>query len=154
MERHEVGAREHAVERVGLDADLAEALGGDEGVVGDDAHLQAERPARDLLADPAEAEDAERLLGELDPAEARALPAALDERGVRLGDVAREREQQPDRVLGRRDDVRLGRVGDDDPLPGRRLDVDVVDADAGAPDHLEAVAARDQLGGELASPSG
>ena len=130
VERDEVGAREHAVERVALDARLAEALGRDERVVGDDAHLQPERAAGDLLADPPEAEDAERLLRELDPAPLRALPAPLDERGVRLRDVPREREEQADRVLGGRDDVRLGRVRDDDPAARRRLDVDVVDPDA------------------------
>ena len=76
-----------------LDAELAEALGGDERVVRDDLHLQAERAARDLAADPAEAEHAEHLVGELDPAPLRALPAAVDERRVRLRDVARERER-------------------------------------------------------------
>src|SRR5204862_6080254 len=40
-------------------------------------------------------------------------------------------------------------VGDDDPALGRGLDVHVVDADAGAPDHLQPVGARDQLGGDL-----
>ena len=94
--------------------------------------------ACDLLADAAEAEHAERLAGELDAAVGLALPAALLERGVRLRNVARERDEQPDRVLGRRDDRRLGRVRNDDAAPGRRLDVDVVDADARAADHLQA----------------
>ena len=56
---------------------LAEAVGRDERVVGDDAHLEPERAACDLLADAAEAEDAERLLGQLDPTPLRALPAAV-----------------------------------------------------------------------------
>ena len=43
VERDEVGAREHALERVALDPGLAEALGRDERVVGDDVHLQPER---------------------------------------------------------------------------------------------------------------
>ena len=34
---------------------------------------------------------------------------------MRLRDVARERDEQADRVLGGRDDVRLGRIRDDDP---------------------------------------
>ena len=50
----------------------------------------------DELADAAEAEDAERLAVELDARELRALPAAVDERRVRLRDVAREREQHRD----------------------------------------------------------
>ena len=48
-----------------------------------------------------------------------------------------------DRVLGCRDDVRLGRVRDDDPALGRRRDVHVVDADAGAADHLQPLGALD-----------
>ena len=40
-------------------------------------------------------------------------------------------------MLGRGDRIAEGRVHDDDALGGRRLDVDVVDADAGATDHLE-----------------
>ena len=66
----------------------------DERVVGDDAHLEADGAARDLLPDPPEAEHAERLLGKLDASPARALPAALLQRRVRLRDVARERDRR------------------------------------------------------------
>ena len=72
------------------------------------------------------------------PAEARALPAALHERRVRLRHVARDGQQQRDRVLGRRDDVRLRRVADEDAAAGGRGDVDVVDADARPADHAQA----------------
>ena len=95
---------EQLLDRLGLlDAELAEAVVADEGVVRDDAHPEPERATRDLLADAAEADHAERLSGELDAAPARALPAALLERRVRLRDVARERDDQADRLLGRRD---------------------------------------------------
>ena len=107
-----------------------------------------ERPRarrRDLLADAAEPDQAERLVRELDAAEARALPAALLQRGVRLRDRADEREQQPDRVLGRRDDRGLRRVDDDDAALRRGGEVDVVDADPGAADHLEPRGPVDQL---------
>ena len=88
------------------------------------------------------------------PPQLRPLPAALLQRGVRLRDVARERDEEADRVLGRRDDVRLRRVRDDDSAPRRRVDVDVVDPDAGAADHLQPVAAVDQVRGRASSPSG
>ena len=72
-------AREHAVERVACSTpELAEALGGDEGVVGDDAHLSpsARRatcwPIRPKPSTPSV------FSAELDPAPLRALPAALD----------------------------------------------------------------------------
>ncbi len=149
VQRQEIGALEHPVEGVALDAELLEALGGDERVVGEHAHLEADRAPRDLLADPAEAEHAERLLGELDAAPLRALPAALLERGMRLRNVACEGNEQADRVLGRRDDVRLGRVGDDDSATRRRVDVDVVDPHSRAADHLQVRGLPDQLGGQL-----
>ena len=47
-------------------------------------HLEPARAARDLLADAPEAENAERLPRELEPAVARALPAAVLERRVCL----------------------------------------------------------------------
>ena len=120
-----------------LDAELAKALRRDERVVGDDAHPEPSGAPRDLLADAPETEHAERLPGELDAAVRLALPAALLQRRVRLRDVARERDEQPDRVLRRGDDRRLRRVRDHDPAPRRSFDVDVVDADARAADHLQ-----------------
>ena len=132
-----------------LGAELAEAVGRHVGVVGGDAHAEPERASRHLLPDPAEAEHAERLAGELDPAVRAPLPAALLQRSVRLRDVAGERHEQADRVLGSRDDGGLRRVGDDDPAARRRLDVDVVYADAGASDHLQPLGAVDQVGGQL-----
>jgi hypothetical protein len=89
---------------------------------------------RDELADAPEPEDPQRLAAQLGAAEVLALPAPGGQRAVRLRDVARQRQQQRERVLGRRDDVRARRVDDDDAALGRRGDVDVVDADAGAAD--------------------
>ena len=131
-----------------FDAELAEALGGDERVVGDDAHPEPERAMRHLPADPPEAEDAERLPRDLDSREALAIPRAGLESGVRLRNVPDERKQQRDRVLGRRVDRRLGRIRDDDSASRGRIDVDVVDADSGAADDLEPCRALDERGVE------
>ena len=90
-----------------------------------------------------------RLVGQLDPAPARALPAPLLQRRVRLRDVARERDEQADRVLRGRDDGRLGSVRDHDPRRVAAFDVDVVDPDAGAADHLQTLGPLDQLRGQL-----
>ena len=128
-----------------LDPELAEALGGDELVEGDDVHLEALGAPRDELADPAEADHAERLAVELGALEPRPLPGPADQRRLRLGDVAAERQHQRQGVLGGGDRVRFGRVGDDDPAPGRGGDVDVVDPGAGAADDLEIVGAADQV---------
>ena len=150
VERDEVGRGVHVFDGWDLfDAQLAEALGGDERVVGDHAHRQPDRSARHLLADPAETEHAQRFVCELEPAVGRAIPAPLLERGMCLRDVAREGEQQPDRVLGRGDDRRLGCVRHDDPAPSGRVDVDVVHPHPGPADHAQPLGALDQVGCEL-----
>ena len=74
---------------------------------------------------------------------------AATKRGVRLGDVAREGDQEADGVLRGRGDCRLRCVGDDDSATRGRLDVDVVHPHPGPADHLQAVGPVDQLGGEL-----
>ena len=72
-----------------------------------------------------------------------------DQRGVRLGHVARQRGQQRHRVLGGGDHVGLGRVGHHDAAPRGGVHVHVVHADAGTADGLEVVGLVDQVGGEL-----
>ena len=135
VERDEVRVRVDVVGGLGpLDAHRPITLGRDVRVIGDHVHAERERPLRDELADPPEAEDAERLLVQLDPGELRAFPLAARQRRVRLRQVAGEREQERHRVLCCGDHVRLGRVGDDDAAFRRRQDVDVVDPDAGPAD--------------------
>ena len=98
----ELGDGVHLVARVEpFDAELAEPFRRNKWVVCDDAHAEPVRAASDLLADATEAEDAQRLARELDAAVRRALPAALLQCGMRLRDVARERDEQADRMLGR-----------------------------------------------------
>ena len=75
-----------------------------------------------------------------DPLRAPTRPART--RGGGLRDVAREREQHGDRVLGGGDVAAAGRVHDHDAALGRRVDVDVVDADAGAADDAQRVRPR------------
>ena len=150
VERHDVRGAEQLVERLDLlDAQVAEPVAPDERVVGDDVHRQPERAPRDLLSDPPEADHAERLPGQLDSAVARALPATLLQGGMRLRDVAGERDDQPDRLLRRRHDRRLGRVRDDDPATCRGVHVHVVDADAGTADDLQARPTLDDVAGQL-----
>ncbi len=132
VQRQEVGGRVDVVGRVRLlDAQLAVALGGHERVERHDLHVEAPGPLRDQLPDAPEAEDPQRLLVQLDAQELRALPAPAGQRRVRLGDVARQRQQQRHGVLGGGDRVRLRRVGDHDPALGGGLHIDVVDPHAG-----------------------
>ncbi len=150
VQGQEIGGGEHLVSCLEtLHPELAEPLARDERIVRDDAHLEPQRAARDLLADAPETQNAERLAGELEPPIARALPSPFLQRRMRLRNVAREREQQPDRVLGGRDHRRLGSVRDDDSTARRGLDIDVVDPDARPADHLQTLGPLDQACVEL-----
>src|SRR5205823_1932282 len=82
MQDDEVRGGIHVLGRLdSLRAQLAESLRRDVRVVRDNAHPESESAAGHLLPDPAEAEDAERFAGELDPAVRAPLPTALLERG-------------------------------------------------------------------------
>jgi hypothetical protein len=150
VQAEEVGRRVDIAGAVGaLHLHRVVELGRDERVVGDDLHVERLGAVRDELADAPEAEDAERLAAQLGAAEVLALPTAGGQRGVRLRDVARDREQQRHRVLGRRDDVRARRVDDDDAALRGGGDVDVVDPDAGARDGAQVRRAGEQVGVDL-----
>ena len=77
VDRDQVGARVELLAGLdALDAELAEALRGDELVEGDHVHVEGLGALGDELADAAEADHAERLAVELVAAVARALPLA------------------------------------------------------------------------------
>src|SRR3546814_1858623 len=73
---------------------------GQEGVEGDDLHAQAQRAFGDDAADIATADQAERLLRQLDAHEAVLFPLAGLRRGVGFGNLARQREHHRDRMFG------------------------------------------------------
>ena len=82
VEGDEIGAGEQVVELDLLDSEVQRPLGGQERIVGDHLHPQAERPVGDDRADIAGADQAERLAGQLDPHEAVLLPFAGLGRGI------------------------------------------------------------------------
>ena len=154
MERHEVRFGQELLEALHhRRAEIPEPLRGHVGVVGQDVHLEGAGPACDLLPDPAEADDPECLVRQLESGEARSLPAALLQGCVRLRDVPGERQQEPEGVLRCRDDGRLRGVRDDDPATRGRLHVDVVDPDTCAADHLQPLGPVDQLRGDVGGTS-
>ena len=75
------------------------------------------------------------------------LPAWVESVGG--GNLAREREHQRDGVLGGGDRIAERRVHHDDAARGGGGNVDIVDADAGAADHLQFGRAFEQFGGDL-----
>ena len=75
VDRDDVGLGVELIRRLrALDAQLAEALGGDELVEGDHLHLERLRALGDQLADPPEADHAERLAVELVAGELASAP--------------------------------------------------------------------------------
>jgi len=149
VEGDEVGAGVELVELDLFDAERLGPLGREVGIVSRDFHVQADRAVGDDRADIAAADDAEALAVELDPHEARLLPLAGVGRGVGGADLARDREQERDRVLGGGDGVAERGVHDHDALLGRGGDVDVVDADAGAADDAKPARTAEDLGRHL-----
>ena len=149
VEGDEVGARQQLVQRDLLDAELHRAFGGQERIVGDDLHPEAQRAVGDDRADIARADQAQRLGGELHPHEAVLLPLAGLGGLVRLGQVAGEREHQRDGVLGGGDRVAERRVHHHHAGGGRGGDVDIVDADAGAAHDLELLRRGEHVLGHL-----
>ena len=140
---------EQLLQRHQPDAELRGAAGLDVGVVGDQRDAEGGQPLGDQDADPAEPDDADGLVGDLDAHELRPLPRPLAQGRVGGGDLPGRGEQQRDGVLGGADDVRRRRVDDHDAALGRRGDVDVVQADAGAGDHLQVRRGGQGLGVDL-----
>ena len=103
------------------------------------------RTISDDRADIAAADHAQRLAGDFDAHEAVLLPLAGLCRGVGLRNLARQRQHQGDGMLGRRDRIAERRVHHDDALGGGGRNVDIVDADAGAADHLQALGLLENL---------
>ena len=146
VHRHEVGLGEQGVEVDQADAHLRGPAGLDVGVVGDDVHAERREPVRHEDADPAEPDDADGLLVQLDAGVLRPLPLALPQRGVRRADVAGGGEHQRDGELGGGDDVGGRGVDDHHAGLGRRADVDVVEPDTGAGHDLEPRRGGERLG--------
>ena len=144
VDRDDVGSAQELVELDQFDPVESRLLGGHERVLAQDRHLHRPRPVGDGLADLAQADDAERPPAQLhagQPAAGR-LPVAGAHRRVPGRDPPGEPVQERQRVLGRGDRVAGRRVDDDDPGPGRGVEVDVVDAHAGPPDDERAGARR------------
>ena len=147
MDADEVGLPVDAIHILGtLQPQLTETLGRHIGVVGHDLHLEATSALGHQEPDAAEPDDAQRLAHELNAAVLAAVPAALFEGLVSLGDVARAGHDHGDRVLGCAEHVAGRGVDDDDAALGGGLHVHVVYTHAGAAHDAEPRARFDDLG--------
>ena len=108
------------------------------GSVSSPIRTRPETAAGDFGADWPEPDHPERLATHFRADIGLAVPVAAAHRSVGLWDVPRERHQQRDRVLGGSNGVALRRVDHDDAALSGRFEVDVVHADAGTADDLQA----------------
>ncbi len=146
VHRDEVGAAEQLVQRQQLDTELGGAGLRD---VGSYATMCAPKAAsRGATSWPMRPrpDDADGLAEDLDARERRPLPGVLAQGRVGGGDLAGRGQQQGQGVLGGAVDVGGRRVDHQHPAGGRGVDVDVVQADAGAGDDLEFGRRGDDLG--------
>ncbi|MNK69108.1 hypothetical protein D3C87_884880 [compost metagenome] len=149
MQGDEIGLRQQFVELNLGDAHFLRALRRQEGVVGQNMHLETKRTRADDGADIAGADDAERLAGDFDTHEFRLFPLAGLRRAVGGRKLARNGKHQRDGMFRSRDGVAERRVHDDDTAARGGRNIDIVDADAGAADDLEVGCRLDQLFGRL-----
>ena len=110
---------------------------------------KALKSARDLRADPAQPDDADRPAGNIDRAHCLPLPAPGAGGGIGVRDLARDAEQERDGVLGGGDRIGARGVQDEYAGPGRRIEIDVVDADPSPSDHAQVGASGEHLLGDL-----
>ena len=112
-------------------------LRGDERVVRDHGHLKRLRPPRHFLADAAEAGQPEHLAAHFLAEKTLLVPLALFHRRVGGRELPGEREQLRHRQFRHADAVGAGRIHHHDAARAGGVDVDVVDAGAGARDGAE-----------------
>lgn len=149
MDRDEVGLGEEPIELDGLDTEGFHALVGDEWVVGEHVHLEADGTTSDFGADLAQSHDAEDLVTQFGADVLLAGPLARAHGGVGLWRMPCEGHEEGDGLFGRGDRVTFRCVDDDDAAFGGSRDVDVIDADASAADNLELVGGFEDVAGDL-----
>ena len=137
MQGQIVGFGKELIHRDQENAVLAGDGGGDKWIAADDLQAEAAGATGDFEADPAQAEDAERLAFQLRALQAFLFPLARMHGGVGGGHFARQGQHQADGQLGHGHGVGSGGVHHHDAAAGGGIGVDVVDAHAGAADHAQ-----------------
>jgi len=138
MHGNKVRRGDDIVDRAEPHAEFFRALFGQKRIVADHFHAERLRPLGDLAADAAHADDAEHFVAQFDADERFPVPLAADGFGVGLRNHARASHDHGKRMFTRRNRIAVRRVDNDNPSLRSRFEIDVVDADPGASDHLEA----------------
>ncbi len=132
-----------------FNAQLLGPLFREERIVPDHAHFQGLGPGGNRLPDAPQANDADRLVGQLGAHVLVAVPAPFDQALVCGGNVARQGQHHGQRMFGRAERVARRRVHHHDAQSRGRGLIDVVGADAGANNGSHAAIALQRIGGDL-----
>ncbi len=150
MNREVVDLGQHLADIVErFDAEFFRPLFREKRIVAEHAHLEGLRAFGNRQPDAAQADDAERFIGQLGSHELAAIPAMLDEALIGGGDIPRQGQHHREGMLRRAERVAGGRVHDDDAQSRSGFFIDVVGADAGPDDRFEAMVACQGVGGDL-----
>ena len=145
MNGEEIGLADQVVQGHQFGSHRSRPLGGQVRVISNEPHPEGQGPLRDQRSDPAEADDPEGLAVDLYAFPAGPFPAARLQRRVRLGDIARLRQQESHGVLGGGEDVRLRGVDHHHPPSGGSGDVHIVEADPRPTDYQQLAPRRQDL---------
>jgi hypothetical protein len=128
VQAHDVALRQQVVQLAHL-ARVAQRQLGDHV---EESHLHAERLGqyRQLRADRAVAHDAQRLAADLEGVLGRFEPAAAVRHRALLGHAAQQQDGFGEHQLRNRTGIGIGRVEDHDAVLARRVQIDLVGADA------------------------
>jgi hypothetical protein len=114
-------------------------------IVGAHAHAERARPSRDLAADASCTHQTQRLAVQLGAREALPVPLTVLHRAVGRRDPADTGEDERKREFGSGNRVAGGRIEHRDAALRSCIDINVVDADTRATDHLERVGVLQRL---------
>ncbi len=137
MQGDEIGPRQQIVQFHLFHAHFRGAFFRQEGVIGDDFHLQPQRAVGNDRADVPRTNQAKGFVGDLGAHKTGFFPFASLSRGVGLGQLPRNGEHQGDGVFGSGDRVAKRRVHHDHTLFRGGGNVDVVHPDTGTGNNLQ-----------------
>ncbi len=119
------------------------------GIVGDDFHPESSRPPRHFHADSPQTHDTQSFAPQFGALQRFLLPLPGVHELVRPSDVARHGEHERQRVLGHGDGIGTGSIHHCDALARGSIQINVVDAHAGAPDDPQFAGMFQQIGVHL-----
>ena len=115
----------------------------------DNFHPEGPCPPRHFHADSSQAHDAQGLAPQFGALKRFLLPLPGMHQFVRAADVAGHRQHERQRVLGHGDGIGAGSVHHRNALAGGGIQIDVIDAHAGAPDDPQLTGMFQQIGVHL-----